>query len=75
LEVLPELIRVPINEVMRLEREQYLGAKHYERFPEPQRYTNGCKLKTAKTRKGKIQFQVPQFRQDHFCPNTLEEGM
>jgi len=41
LEALPELIRVLINEAMRLEREQYLGARYYERSPERQGYANG----------------------------------
>ncbi len=75
LEALPELIRVLINEAMRLEREQHLGARYYERSPERQGHANGYKPKTVKTRVGEIQFQVPQVRQGHFYPDALEKGL
>ena len=75
LEALPELIRVLINESMRLEREQHLGARYYERSPERQGHANGYKPKTVKTRVGEIQFQVPQVRQGHFYPDALEKGL
>jgi transposase-like protein len=75
IEALPELIRVLINEAMRLEREQHLGARHYERSPERQGHANGYKPKTVKTRMGEIQFQVPQVRQGHFYPDSLEKGL
>jgi TldD protein len=49
MEALPELIRILINEAMRLEREQYLGAGPYERSPERKGHVNGYKSKTLKT--------------------------
>lgn len=75
LEALPELIRMLINEAMRLEREQYLGARHYERTLDRQDYANGYKPKTVRTRMGEIQFQVPQVRQGHFYPDALDKGL
>ncbi|MBG0786643.1 MAG: IS256 family transposase [Anaerolineaceae bacterium] len=75
LEALPELIRVLINEAMRLEREQHLGAGPYERSPERKGYANGYKPKTVKTRVGEIQFDVPQVRQGDFYPDALEKGL
>jgi transposase-like protein len=75
LEALPELIRVLINEAMRLERDQYLGARPYERSPERKGYANGYKPKTVKTRVSKIQFEVPQVRQGDFYPDALEKGL
>ena len=75
LEALPELIRILINEAMRLEREQYLGAGPYERTPERCGHANGYKPKTVKTRVGKIQFEVPQVRQGQFYPEALEKGL
>ena len=75
LDSLPELIRVLINEAMRLEREQYLGARHYERSPERQGYANGYKPKMVKTRMGEVQFQIPQVRQGNFYPDALEKGL
>ena len=75
LEVLPELTRVLINEAMRLERDQHLGAKPYERSPERKGYANGYKPKTVQTRVGEIQFAVPQVRQGDFYPDSLEKGL
>lgn len=75
LEALPELIRVLINEAMRLERDQHLGAGPYERSPERKGHANGYKSKTVKTRVGEIQFEVPQVRQGHFYPDALEKGL
>jgi putative transposase len=75
LEALPELIRVIINEAMRLEREQHLGAGYYERTPQRQGHANGYKPKTVKTRLGEIQFAIPQVRQGNFYPDALEKGL
>jgi len=49
LEVFLELIRVLINEAMRIEREQHLAAKCYERSPKRKGYADGYKPKTVKT--------------------------
>ena len=75
LEALPELIQILINEAMRLEREQHLGAGHYERRPDRRGHANGYKPKTVKTRLGEIQFAVPQVRQGDFYPDALEKGL
>jgi transposase-like protein len=75
LDALPELIRILINEAMRLEREEHLGAGHYERSPERRGHANGYKPKTVKTRMGEIQFEVPQVRQGNFYPDALEKGL
>ena len=75
MEALPELIRILINEAMRLEREHYLGAGPYERSPERKGHVNGYKSKTLKTCVGEIQFAVPQVRQGHFYPDALEKGL
>ena len=74
-EALPELIQVLIDEAMRLEREQHLGAGPYERTPERRGQANGYKPKTVKTRLGEIQFAVPQVRQGDFYPEALEKGL
>jgi transposase-like protein len=75
LEALPALIQILINEAMRSEREQHLGAGHYERSPERRGHANGYKPKTVKTRLGEIQFAVPQVRQGDFYPGALEKGL
>jgi transposase-like protein len=75
LDSLPELIRILVNEAMKLEREQHLGAEAYERTAERQGYANGYKPKTVKTRVGEIEFAIPQVREGDFYPAALEKGL
>jgi transposase-like protein len=75
LDGLPDLIRVMVNEAMRIERENYLGAKPYERSEERQGHANGYKPKTVKTRVGEVTFDIPQVREGGFYPRSLEKGM
>ena len=42
LEGLPEMMRVMINEAMRMERENYLGAKPYEHSEDRQGHANAA---------------------------------
>ena len=71
LEGLPELIRVVVNQAMRIEREDFLGAKPYECTEYRQGDANGYKPKTVKTRVGEVAFKVPQVREGGFYPNAL----
>jgi transposase-like protein len=75
LDGLPDLVRVMVNEAMRIERENYLGAKPYERSKERQGHANGFKPKTVKTRIGEMTFAIPQVREGGFYPRSLEKGM
>jgi putative transposase len=75
LEGLPELIRVLVNEAMRVERQNHLRAKPYERTKERRGHANGYKPKTVKTRMGEINFDVPQVREGGFYPGALEKGL
>lgn len=75
LESLPEMIRVMVNEAMRIERENYLGAKPYERSEQRQGHANGYKPKTVRTRVGEVTFDIPQVREGGFYPHALEKGM
>ena len=72
---MPELIRIVINEAMRLERQQYLGVAPYQRSPERRGHGNGFKEHTARTRLGEITFAVPQVREGGFFPQALEKGL
>ena len=74
-EALPELIRIVINEAMRLERQQYLGVAPYQRSPERRGHGNGFKDHTERTRLGEITFAVPQVREGGFFPQALEKGL
>ena len=75
LDSLPNLIRVMVNEAMRIERENYLGAKPYERSEDRQGHANGYKPKTVRTRVGEVTFEIPQVREGGFYPHALEKGM
>ena len=75
LDGLPDLIRILVNEAMRIERQAYLGAGPYERTPDRRDRVNGYKNKTAKTRVGEIDFAIPQVREGGFYPGALEKGV
>jgi len=74
-------IETLLNEAMKLQRSQVLGAQLYERTPERRGYANGYKPKTLTTRLGDLPLQVPQSR-DYadeqgrpFYPSALERGV
>jgi putative transposase len=75
LDGLSNLVRVIVNEAMCIERENYLGAKPYERTTERQGHANGFKPKTVRTRIGEVTFDIPQVREGGFYPTSLEKGM
>jgi len=51
-----------LNLAMRLEREQHLSARAYERTPERGGYANGYKSKRLDTAVGTLTVQVPKSR-------------
>lgn len=63
-----------MNELMKLEREQVIGAGPYERTEERKGHCNGFKNKTLVTRSGKLNLKVPQARGIEFYPQCLEKG-
>lgn len=68
-------MEILLNEVMKIERSQALGAGPYERSQERRGYANGFKPKTVKTRVGELQLKVPQARNVEFYPSSLEKGV
>lgn len=72
-----EAVRILLNEAMRIERSQALGAGPYERTQERKGHANGYKPKTVATRLGKLIFDVPQVRGEgmEFYPSALERGL
>ena len=64
------------NLAMRVEREQHLGARAYERTPERGGYANGFKPKRLDTAAGTLTLQVPKSRggETPFYPQSLERG-
>ena len=68
-------IGILVNEAMKIERSEVLGAQPYERTSERHGYANGFKPKTLNTRVGKVELQVPQTRDVEFYPKSLERGV
>ena len=70
---------VLLNEAMRIERAEYLGAGHYERSADRNGYANGYKPKRVKSRLGELELAVPKVRghgpdAEPFYPKSLERG-
>lgn len=70
-----EVFRILLNEAMKIERDNSLGAALYERTDARRGYANGYKPKRVDTRIGKLSVDVPQVRGDvDFYPSALERG-
>lgn len=67
-------MQILLNEAMRLERSEYIGAEPYERTEQRRSYSNGFKDKTLDSRQGKHALKVPQTRDGDFYPSALERG-
>ena len=74
---LVEAIRLLLNEAMKIERAQALGAMPYERTDQRRGHANGYKPKTVATRLGAVKFDIPQVRGEgvEFYPSALERGL
>lgn len=76
LESMAEAVRILLNEAMKAERSQALGAGSYERSDKRRGYANGFKPKTINTRLGSMTVQIPQVRGEvDFYPSALERGV
>jgi transposase-like protein len=64
------------NLAMRIERERFLGAGHYERTPERCGYANGTRPKKLDTPAGTVRVEVPKTagHEAPFYPQALERG-
>lgn len=75
-EALLECFRLLLNEAMRQERSQALGAEPYERTDSRLGYSNGFKPKSLLTRMGAVDLRIPQVRGEvEFYPKSLEKGL
>ena len=68
-------LEILVNEAMKIERSETLGAEPYERTDRRRGYADGFKPKTLHTRVGKLQLEVPQTRGVEFYPSSLERGV
>ena len=72
---LAEVLELLLNEVMKIERCEVLGAAPYQRTQQRRGYANGFKGKTLHTRVGDLHLEVPQTRDVEFYPQALERGV
>jgi len=75
-QAMAQVMTVLMNLAMRMEREQYLGAGHYERSLGRRGYANGTKPKKIDTPAGTLTLDVPKTAgaQKPFFPQSLERG-
>ena len=64
-----------LNTAMQMEREEFLGARRWERSEQRRDHANGYKAKTLSTRVGQLQIRIPQVRHLDFYPRSLERGV
>lgn len=60
------------NQALKVERQQHLNAKPYERSAQRCGYANGFKDRTLHSRLGDIHLQIPQVRGQKYKPASLE---
>lgn len=69
-----QAIEILLNEAMKLQRSETLGASPYQRTADRRGHANGFKPKTVNSRLGTLQLEVPQTRGVEFYPTVLERG-
>ena len=67
-----EIVRLGIQNLMELERDEHIGVGSYERGDDRRSQRNGYKSRTLYTRVGTLILQVPQTRDGQFYPSILE---
>jgi len=69
-----EAIQILMNEAMKLERANALGATPYQRTETRRGYANGFKPRKVSSRLGQLELEIPQTRDIEFYPSVLERG-
>jgi putative transposase len=70
--LISEIVRLGIQNLMELERDEHIGVGNYERGENRHSHRNGYKSRTLYTRVGTLVLQVPQTRDGAFYPSILE---
>jgi putative transposase len=75
-QAMAQIVTVLMNLAMRMEREQFLGAGHYERAVDRRGYANGTKPKLIDTLAGTLSLEVPKTAgtDEPYYPQALERG-
>lgn len=74
-----DALKLLLDEAMKLERSEYLGAGPFERSAERRGWANGFKPKRVRSRLGELELQIPKVRDvadglEPFYPRALERG-
>ena len=75
-QAMAQVMTALMNLAMRMEREQFLGAGHYERAVDRRGYANGTKPKLIDTLAGTLSLDVPKTAgtDEPYYPQALERG-
>ena len=71
-ELIPELVRHGLQQLIELEVAAVLGAERHERSEERVGYRNGYRPRLLTTQVGDIDLQIPKLRSGSFLPSILE---
>ena len=71
-ELIPELVRHGLQQLIELEVAAVLGADRHERSEERLGYRNGYRPRLLTTQVGDIDLQIPKLRSGSFLPSILE---
>ncbi|MFM7087193.1 MAG: IS256 family transposase [Cyanobium sp.] len=71
-ELIPELARHGLQQLIELEVAAVLGADRHERTEERLGYRNGYRSRTLTTQAGDLTLQIPKLRAGSFLPSILE---
>ena len=73
-ELIPELVRHGLQQLIELEVAAVLGAERHERSEERLGYRNGYRPRVLTTQVGDIDLRIPKLRSGSFLPSILEPG-
>jgi putative transposase len=71
-ELIPELVRHGLQQLIELEVAAVLGADRYERSEERLGHRNGYRPRLLTTQVGDIDLRIPKLRSGSFLPSILE---
>jgi transposase-like protein len=71
-ELIPELARHGLQQLIELEVAAFLGADRHERTEERLGHRNGYRSRTLTTQMGDLALQIPKLRAGSFLPSILE---
>jgi transposase-like protein len=73
-ELIPELVRQGLQQLIELEVAAVLGAERYERTEERLSYRNGSRPRMLTTQVGDIPLSIPKLRARGFFPSFFEKS-